>query len=73
MGKIWIISDLHFCHNKDFIYGKRGFNSIAEHDEEEAGELIGSHGGTVGTDHQSGNAHFGKSAGSGGEEGGGNI
>jgi calcineurin-like phosphoesterase family protein len=33
MRKIWVISDLHFCHNRDFIYGKRGFESIAEHDE----------------------------------------
>ena len=33
MGNIYISSDLHFCHNRDFLYGKRGFDSIAEHDE----------------------------------------
>ena len=32
MGKIWITSDLHFHHNKPFIYKARGFNSIDEHD-----------------------------------------
>ena len=34
MKKIYFSSDLHFCHNKDFIYKARGFNSIEEHDEE---------------------------------------
>ena len=33
MEKIWITSDLHFGHNKPFIYKPRGFNSIKEHDE----------------------------------------
>lgn len=33
MGKIWLTSDLHFGHNKDFIYKPRSFNSIEEHDE----------------------------------------
>lgn len=33
MGKIWITSDLHFGHNKDFLYGPRGFDSIEKHDE----------------------------------------
>ena len=28
--KIWFTSDLHFCHDKDFIYKPRGFNSISE-------------------------------------------
>lgn len=28
----WFCSDLHFCHNKDFIYKTRGFDSIDEHD-----------------------------------------
>lgn len=32
MGKIWLTSDLHFGHDKDFIYKPRGFNSIEEHD-----------------------------------------
>lgn len=29
----WFSSDLHFGHNKDFIYQARGFNSIEEHDK----------------------------------------
>lgn len=29
----WFSSDLHFCHNKEFIYRARGFSSIEEHDE----------------------------------------
>ena len=33
MGKIYITSDLHFCHDREFIYASRGFNSIEEHDE----------------------------------------
>lgn len=28
MGKIWLSSDFHFCHNRDFIYGPRGFDSV---------------------------------------------
>ena len=32
--KILFISDLHFGHNKPFIYESRGFTSIEEHDEE---------------------------------------
>ena len=32
-GKIFITSDLHFGHNKEFLWGPRGFNSIQEHDE----------------------------------------
>lgn len=28
MGKIWLTSDFHFCHNRDFIYGPRGFDSV---------------------------------------------
>ena len=32
-NKIWFTSDLHFGHNKDFMYTPRGFNSIEEHDE----------------------------------------
>ena len=34
MKKIYFSSDLHFGHNKDFVYKARGFNSIEEHDEE---------------------------------------
>lgn len=30
---IFFISDLHFGHNKEFIYKFRGFSSIEEHDE----------------------------------------
>ena len=33
MGKIWLTSDLHFNHDKDFIWKARGFNSVEEHDE----------------------------------------
>ena len=34
MGKIWLSSDWHFCHNKEFLYGPRGFSSIEEANEE---------------------------------------
>lgn len=30
---IYFTSDLHFGHNKDFLYEPRGFNSIEEHDK----------------------------------------
>jgi calcineurin-like phosphoesterase family protein len=33
MGKIWLCSDLHFGHNKPFLYEPRGFKTIEEHDE----------------------------------------
>ena len=33
MGKIWLTSDLHLGHDRDFIWGPRGFNSVEEHDE----------------------------------------
>ena len=33
MGKIWISSDTHFCHDKEFIWGPRGFNSVNEMNE----------------------------------------
>lgn len=33
MGNIYITSDLHFCHDREFIYADRGFDSIQEHDE----------------------------------------
>ena len=31
---IYFSSDLHFGHNKNFLYEPRGFNSIEEHDEQ---------------------------------------
>lgn len=30
---VWFMSDMHWRHNRDFIYGKRGFTSVEEHDE----------------------------------------
>ena len=33
MGKIYITSDLHFSHDREFLYGPRGFASIQEHDK----------------------------------------
>ena len=32
MGRIWVTSDLHFGHDRQFIWGPRGFSSIEEHD-----------------------------------------
>lgn len=32
MSNIWFSSDLHFGHNRQFMYGSRGFASIEEHD-----------------------------------------
>ena len=34
MFMIYFTSDLHFNHNKNFIYESRGFKSIEEHDKE---------------------------------------
>lgn len=31
---IWIVSDWHFCHNKEFLYKPRGFGSIEEMNKE---------------------------------------
>lgn len=31
--KIWFTSDLHFGHQKEFLWGPRGFKSSLEHDE----------------------------------------
>jgi calcineurin-like phosphoesterase family protein len=31
--KIWFTSDTHFGHQKEFIWGPRGFKSSKEHDE----------------------------------------
>jgi calcineurin-like phosphoesterase family protein len=33
MNKIYLTSDLHFCHDRDFIYKPRGFNSVSEMNE----------------------------------------
>jgi len=30
MGRIFVTSDLHFCHNKEFIYAPRGFQNVQE-------------------------------------------
>lgn len=30
---IYFTSDLHFCHNREFLYKPRGFSSIQEHDQ----------------------------------------
>ena len=32
MCRIWVTSDLHIGHNKEFVYKERGFQSIEEHD-----------------------------------------
>ncbi len=32
MSKIWITSDLHIGHDREFVYADRGFDSIEEHD-----------------------------------------
>lgn len=34
MGKIFLTSDLHFGHERSFLYEPRGYDSIAEHDED---------------------------------------
>ena len=34
MSNIWITSDTHFGHDKDFIWKARGYCSIQEHDED---------------------------------------
>lgn len=31
--KIWLVSDPHLGHNKDFMFGPRGFESIEEHNK----------------------------------------
>jgi len=33
MSKVWITSDLHIGHNREFVYVERGFENIEEHDE----------------------------------------
>lgn len=32
MSKVWTTSDLHIGHNREFVYGYRGFASCEEHD-----------------------------------------
>ena len=32
-NKIWFTSDIHFGHQKEFLWGPRGFESSLEHDE----------------------------------------
>ena len=34
MGNIYVTSDLHFCHDRDFLYGPRGFDSVEEMNKE---------------------------------------
>ena len=34
MPKIFLTSDLHFGHDRGFLYGPRGFDNIDDHDEE---------------------------------------
>ena len=34
MNKIYLTSDLHFCHNKPFLYEPRGFDSVHEMNEQ---------------------------------------
>lgn len=33
MGKVFLTSDLHFGHDREFLWGPRGFRSSIEHDE----------------------------------------
>lgn len=33
MSKIWLTSDLHLGHDKEFLWGSRGFGSINEHNK----------------------------------------
>ena len=33
MGKIYLTSDLHFGHDREFIWGPRGFSNVQDHDE----------------------------------------
>lgn len=35
MPKTWFTSDLHFCHDREFIWGDRGYNSVEEMNEEQ--------------------------------------
>lgn len=33
MSNIFVVGDYHFCHDKEFLWGSRGFSSIEEHDQ----------------------------------------
>ena len=33
MGRVWVTSDFHINHNREFIYKPRGFNNIGEMNE----------------------------------------
>ena len=33
MSKIWLTSDTHFGHDREFVWGPRGFNNVEEHDQ----------------------------------------
>lgn len=33
MSRIWITSDLHIGHDRDFIYKDRGFETVKQHDD----------------------------------------
>ena len=33
MGRIFVTSDLHFGHDRGFLYEPRGFSNIEDHDE----------------------------------------
>lgn len=35
MPKTWFTSDLHFCHDREFIWGDRGYKSVEEMNEEQ--------------------------------------
>ena len=35
MSKIWVTSDLHFCHDRAFIWEARGYNSVEEMNNEQ--------------------------------------
>jgi calcineurin-like phosphoesterase family protein len=45
-NKVWLTSDWHFLHDKEFIWGARGFKSIDEMNE----EIIKRHNEVVGSD-----------------------
>jgi calcineurin-like phosphoesterase family protein len=43
-AKCWVVSDLHLGHKKEFIWGKRGYSSVEEHDRAviaKINELVG--------------------------------
>lgn len=34
INKVWVTSDWHFCHNREFLYGPRGFSNPYDMNEE---------------------------------------